>query len=145
MERIRDRVFETNSSSTNVLNIASPKDNYCIPEKLTILDLYGGRDFKLSTPDEKFSCLAYVCNDMSEFYGLCYMLYKMGVKEIVLPHPDNFKCPWNETWISPNVGEIDDSYDEIRSILKDSEKIKSWLFNDLSYVEGHDSDYNYYD
>ena len=146
MRKIRNNIFETNSSSTNSLNLAPPSSqSYYIPEKLEILDLYGGRDFELSTPNEKFSCLAYVCDDISDFYGLCYRLYEMGVKEIVLPHPNNFKYPWNRSRIVPRVGEIDDSYEEIKDILTDDDKIKRWIFDGRSYVEGHDDNYDYYD
>lgn len=142
MELTRLHIFETNSSSTNSFCLANLKDNYIIPEKLTILDLYGGRDFSLHTPDEKFSCLAYICEKES-FFGLCYRLYEMGVKEIVLPHPNHFKSPWDRKYISPNVGEIDDSYEDLKEILEDDEKIKRWLFDNSSYVEGHDNNFDY--
>lgn len=142
MKLIREQIFETNSSSTNSFCLAEAKDNYIIPEKLTILDLYGGRDFKLSTVDQKFTCLAYIC-DIEEFFGLCYRLYEMGVKEIVLPHPDHFKYLRDKELIFINVGEIDDSYEDVCEILKDDEKIKRWLFDNNSYLSGHDNDFDY--
>lgn len=145
MKKIRKNTFETNSSSTNSLSIGN--SNIEIPMKLTILDQYygGGRDFDLETTDEKFTVMVSLCDSMEEFFKLCYKMYKFGVAIINLPNPKTFKSHWDKiNFIISAGGEIDDSYDELRSLLEDEneEDLKAFIFGQDSYVSGHNNEYD---
>ena len=141
MKKVRYKIYETNSSSSNCLILGDKLDEYKIPDKLQIVDFWGGRDFEYSSPDERFTVLASMC-EMSEFLALCYKLYKFGVKEIIMPR-DNFTLYGdNDTYIYIGNAEINESErEEIYSYLKDDELLKRWLFNNESEISGEDDNY----
>ncbi|MBR4003981.1 MAG: hypothetical protein IKI95_08065, partial [Clostridia bacterium] len=103
------------------------------------------RDFDLETTDEKFTVMVSLCDSMEEFFKLCYKMYKFGVAIINLPNPKTFKPHWDKiSFIVSAGGEIDDSYDELKSLLEDEneEDLKAFIFGQDSYVSGHNNEYD---
>lgn len=140
---IREGVFETNSSSTNTLVIDSDS-NIIIPEKLYVCDNdWCGRNFEYTTPSEKFTVMVRVCYDKEELLGLCYKMYKAGVKEIVLPNPSTFTGLTDTKNIGIHCGEIDDSEGELRSLLEDEneQELVAFIFGSNSFIEGEDDNF----
>lgn len=140
MKTRRDKVFETNSSSVNTFVLAeSSKSKYDIPDKLTTLDFsWDGRTFHYDDVDGKFTCLLKACDTAEEVFGLCYKLYAMGVKEIVFPHPDHYDAPYSDGTLYISTGEIYDSEEELKDVMKSEDKIKRWLFDPVSFISGED-------
>lgn len=137
MIKIRHNIFETNSSSTNSLVLGTEQLYYNKPEKLRVLNLnWDSRDFDYTQPDEKFTVLVSLCDNLSELYRLCYKIYQLGIKEIVLPHPSTFKD--DPSYVT--VGEIDESKEELRDIMNDTNKLELFLFGN-SYIHGEDNNY----
>lgn len=140
MKKIRNNIFETNSSSTNCLVFGENRDEYYIPEKISIIPLYGGRDFCYSDIDSKFTILASCCLEISEFLYLCYKMYEFGVKEIILPKPETFTA-YNDRIDIGNWEISVENRNEIANVLKDDILLKNWLFNPESEISGEDDNY----
>lgn len=140
-KKIRDGVFETNSSSSNSLSIEPWRDGLVVPERLSYVELEMGRTFEHKGYNERFTVLLSLCGSADDVFKLCYKCYQFGVKEIVLPNPDNYTCYGNSDYIHVSAGEIDDSEYELRECLKDDELLKGWLFNPDSEVSGQDDNY----
>ncbi len=141
MKKIRKNTFETNSSSTNSLSIDN--SNIEIPMKLTIINnSWGGRDFELRTPDEKFTCLASLCDNTGQLFALCHKMYQFGVEIIKFPNPQEFDLEKNEDymWIYSG-GEIEDPQ-ELIDLLKDDEELKAFIFGKYSSISGHNNEYD---
>ena len=136
-------VFETNSSSTNTLVLGGKLEDYIIPEILEAVDCGAGRDFNHETVNEKFTCLLKACSTSEEVFGLCYKLYEIGVKEIILPRPNSYDPPYKDGTLYISTGEIYDSCDELMEIARDKEKLKAWLFNPESEIYGLDDNQFY--
>lgn len=140
MKLTRYNIFETNSSSTNCLTIGDKLESYYIPETVTLLDLYGGRDFEYSDVDSRFTILASMC-ELDEFLFLCYKLYEFGVKNIILPKPKEFSEPWGRS-ISIGNWEVNESErKDIKDTLENDEDLKAWLFNPESEITGEDNNF----
>lgn len=145
MKIIRFNIFETNSSSTNTLCIGQ-SPNVPIPYRLTLIDIgWEGRDFSYGTAEERFSVIASLCNDTRQFLGLCYKLYEMGVKEIVLPNPTTFKHINDKKEPDLGRGEVDESEDELMSLIEpgNEEELKHFIFDDCTVLEGRDDNYDW--
>ena len=141
MKKVRKHTFETNSSSTNSLSIDN--SNIEIPMKLTIIDNgWGGRDFELRTPDEKFTCLASLCDNTEQLFALCHKMYQFGVEIIKFPSPQEFDLEKNEDymWIRSG-GEIEDPQ-ELKDLLKDDEELKAFIFGKYSSISGRNNEYD---
>lgn len=141
MKKIRDSVFETNSSSTNSLFIEPWDDSLQIPEKLSYVELEMGRNFEHKGFDERFTVLLSLCNSADDVFKLCYKCYKFGVKEIVLPNPNNYYDWGGRENIYVSAGEIDDSEEMLRECFEDEDLLKGWLFNPDSEVSGEDDNF----
>lgn len=141
MKKIRKNTFETNSSSTNSLSIDN--SNIEIPMKLTIINNdWGGRDFKLRTPDEKFTCLASLCDDTGQLFALCHKMYQFGVEIIKFPSPQEFDLEKNKDWMwIHSGGEIEDP-EELKDLLKDDDELKAFIFGRYSSISGHNNEYD---
>lgn len=139
MRIIRNKTFETNSSSSHSLTLGSPLSEYQIPKKMMICDLEGGRTFEYSTVDERFSILASRL-EIDEFFYLCHKLYQFGVEEIVLPNKKTF--PYADDFYDFSISNWDidpEWYDEMHSYLKNDDLLKRWLFSPDSEISGEDN------
>lgn len=140
MLKIRNDVFETNSSSTNSLCISST--NIKIPKKITVIDnSWGGRNFEIESVDEKFTLMVSLCQTADELLALCYKMYKFGVEVIELPNPKEFYLDEKDDYLFVSSGgEIEDP-EELRELLKDEENLKAFIFGEYSYISGEDDNY----
>lgn len=145
MKLIRYNIFETNSSSTNSLWIGN-SNNIHIPEKLTLIDLdWVGRDFCYTTVEERFAVLASLCYETRKFLSLCYKIYEMGVKEIILPNPENFPYLGENKEPELGRGETDDCQEELEELFEPGheEDLKHFIFDNDTILEGRDDNYDY--
>lgn len=141
MKLVRNNIFETNSSSTNSLDI-DKKATLVVPESIRLVEIGGSRDFDFNDPDSKFSILTYFCEDVEEFLYLCYKVYSFGVKNIILFNPETHKNSIERNYTDWFWCDMYDSKEELRECFEDDDLLKHWLFSFDSYISGHDNEYD---
>lgn len=142
MKLVRNNIFETNSSSTNSLDIDMDAA-LIIPETIHMVAIGGSRDFEFNDVDSKFSILVYFCRDLSEFFNLCYKIQSFGVKNIVLFNPKTLPNASDLNYGGWFWCDMSDSEDELRLCFEDNNMLKHWLFSPDSYISGRDNEYIY--
>lgn len=141
MRLIRSSIFETNSSSTNSLDIDMDA-TLIIPESLKLVEIGGSRDFEFNDSDSKFSILAHFCRDLDEFLYLCYKVQSFGVKNIILFNSETLSNPSDLNYGGWFWCDMSDSEDELRLCFEDDDVLKHWLFSSDSYISGCDDEYD---
>lgn len=151
--QIRQGVFESNSSSTHSLCIATGTE-YSVPHNVE----FGFGDFgwsfdKLSSRQERanylYTCLAYLEPDkLKEYLQFIHTALKhAGVEDIFY---EDFKFSigsWRGDltfWIEPGDGYVDhgdEARDFVDSVCSDEKLLLDYLFSDKSYIlTGNDND-----
>ena len=153
--QIRQRVFETNSSSTHSICIAR---NPVLPEPPKSLEFkcgeFGWEVDKYNSIKEKanylYTGLGYL-EDLNQMQN-CIQFIKDTLKEYGIEDIwfDDFRIGWSSWrdevsfYISPNDGYIDhggEIVDFVKDVCSDKNKLLSYLFSDQSFVlTGNDND-----
>lgn len=155
--QVRESVFETNSSSTHAISIASPQELFTIPESVVFKN---DREFgwEIELYDDYLSKAAYlwltiICNysgissesKIIEYKEkLADILMNAGVKNVEFDDHIYVKSSWNDELMyldidgyidhTPEIGFVDD-------LIDDPQLLISFLFNPNSVIEtGNDND-----
>jgi len=149
--QIRQRVFETNSSSTHSICITkNPVTLLPIPECLNFeFDSYGWEENKLTSIKEKtrylYTCIGYLGSEQKIKKVLQFIvktLKKHGVKQIYFDHFELcFYCDSKDKitgYIYPgNDGYVDrgdEAIEFVEDVCSDENKLINFLFSDQSFV-----------
>lgn len=153
--QIRQSCFETNSSSTHAICIAT-EDVLDIPKRIHFgFDDFGWERDTHSSIRAKasylYTCLTYVVRDYNtliEYITFIYNTLKShGVEDITM---DNFEIgigTWGDIHFSIQpandcyVDHGDEADEFVKAVCTDEDKLLHYLFSDKSYVEtGNDND-----
>jgi hypothetical protein len=151
--KIRQGVFETNSSSTHSICIAKDAE-LSIPEALHFeFGEFGWECDTLKSLDEKASYLytGLIANDRKEDVEKIFELLKSKGIEVTAEEPifttksyTDDKGEKHEWTSGDNIGYVDHSDDMgsfLNAVCEDSEKLMRYLFSDLSFIiTGNDND-----
>lgn len=143
--QIRKGVFETNSSSVHAICIAT-EDEYKVSNELFFN--WGEFGWERETYDSTYERASYLWTAINNFYwreGQVEEIEtaKNRITEILAKHgceaefaePDTSK--WNKTGCIDHSGELGKF---LEYALKDEERLLSYLFSDLSFIEtGNDN------
>lgn len=128
MKKIREKVFETNSSSTNSFTLGKVSNDYIVPEELSTTSLEVGRNFCHDTIEARLTILMLLAMWHDRSWELFYRLQRIGVKVIHMDIND---------MENGGTGEIN-NVDEILNVLESDEALKGWLFSSESEISGSD-------
>jgi hypothetical protein len=152
--QVRQGVFESNSSSTHALCIATDT-KYSLPNKVE----FGFREFgwavdKLSSRQERadylYTSLAYV-GDIDKLKEYIRFIHRTLKKNGVETFFEDFKLSvygWDsddvEFYIEPNDGYVDhgnETREFVEAVCSDEKLLLDYLFSDKSYIlTGNDND-----
>ena len=139
MKKIRNNVFETNSSSTHSITVGENKNGeYDILPITVNPDWYGEFGWEFATWDTIEEKLAYmirclVCYDYDEntlenrIKPIQERLHNLGI---------DFELPTYEEYRNGYVDHEDWYQEEIEEIYKDDDTLLTFLLSDSSYIEG---------
>jgi hypothetical protein len=154
--QIRQGVFETNSSSTHAICIATEDIEYDFPYRMEFnFGYFGWEVDKLTSKQERarylYTCLAYVrdIEKIKEYIKfIADTLHKHGVEDIYF---DDFKLVVFDyqgeirTYLSPSndcyVDHGDEAVDFVEAVCSDEKLLLNYLFSDNSFIlTGNDND-----
>ena len=156
-KQIRKGVFETNSSSTHAICIAT-EDVLNIPKKIYFgFDDFGWECRVRKTTQDKanylYTAIGFVSKDVEELKNYITFIFntliKNGVEDINMESYDLFVSTWkNKLTIGITVdwdkGYIDhgiEAEEFVKAVCSDENKLLNYLFSDKSYIEtGNDND-----
>lgn len=157
-KQIRRGVFETNSSSTHAICIAT-EDVLNIPKEISFkFGEYGWECETRKTMQDRanylYTAIGYVANDFDELKDYLTFIFntltKHGVEYIYMDSYEIYVSTWDDDGLKifpcvDNKGYIDHGYgteEFVRTVCSDEDMLLHYLFSDKSYVEtGNDNDY----
>lgn len=151
MQQIRNRVFETNSSSTHSICITKDRRNLKLPDKLLVRPKYFGWEHKtLCTPQEKAEYLyaSILCTfSRREAEAIKNELYQMLIEEgvdceFVQAAYYDFNEDFCEDAGVDHAG-CDDHLNFVNRVITNKNRLLRYLFSEDSFViTGNDNGYD---
>ena len=155
--QVRQGVFETNSSSTHAISIASPQELFTIPETIKFtsdkefgweVELYDDYLSKAAylwlTIISNYSDISYESKIIEYKEKLTEILWNAGVKNVEFDDNTYTESSWNKGYMYLDIDGYIDHTPDIRFIddlIDEPELLISFLFNPNSVIEtGNDND-----
>lgn len=144
MKKIRNSVFETNSSSTHSIIIKNTQEDYEIPKRLEVTRLQQtGRNFLYEGIEERFTVLISLADTCNRLDEVLKALFNIGIEEVILEKADNstslssFSMTYGMTTYLEEIEKSDCEY-YLNEIMESEQSLKQWIFDPGSYLYGED-------
>lgn len=139
MKKIRNNVFETNSSSTHSITVGKNKNGEYNILPITVSPAWHGEfGWEFETWDTIEEKLAYMIRCL-----VCYDYNKDNLQDKIRPIQEklhnlgiDFELPTYEEYMDGYVDHEDWYQEEIEDIYKDDDTLLTFLLSDSSYIEG---------